>query len=190
METEGSLGRDSSAAGTAAAGGKVTDRGADGSPFTSPVCLPAAGMKIIYERQRASAPLSPPDKSEGRSRVGGSAPRAAPRRARSTIRLVLKVREAPKDGKITKTRAVLHHSQGGDDTGRVLVSHLTLPGPQMKPILFPPEPLAIPTGWGIQGTGAPLPARVGWTAQLSALPRPYRQTLGNLRGHGMGFWDP
>lgn len=107
METEGSLGRDSSAAGTAAAGGKVTDRGADGSPFTSPVCLPAAGMKIIYERQRASAPLSPPDKSEGRSRVEGSAPRAAPRRARSTIRLVLKVREAPEDGRITKMRAVL-----------------------------------------------------------------------------------
>lgn len=56
---------------------------------------------------------------------------------------------------------MLHHSQGGDDTGRVLVSHLAPPGPQMKPTLFPPEPLAIPTGWGHPRDGAALPARVG-----------------------------
>lgn len=93
-------------------------------------CL-AAGMKIIYEQRRASAPLSPPDKSGGRSRIEGSAPRAFLPPARSVIHLVLKVTGASEDRIITtEERAALHHSQGGDNKSHGEISHLAAAGEQ------------------------------------------------------------
>lgn len=72
----------------------MTDRVVESSPFPSAACLPAAGMKIIYEQRCASAPLSPPYKSGGRSRSEGRAPPAFPLPARGVIHLLLKVKRS------------------------------------------------------------------------------------------------
>lgn len=122
---------------------------------------------------------------KGEAALKAALPRAAPRRARSTIRLVLKVKEAPEDGRITTKRAVLHHSQGREDTGRVLVSHLAPPG-EANPFSTRAAGRPHRMGHPRDGDGIACKGWVGWSALCSA-PSSWA-ALGHLLVSGVTGW--